>query len=78
MPCSSVGGLLGDHRLANQYTVFVSLADSPVETNACILNMLNVSFPGNIVIVRQGARKTHVATQMPYNERCLVDMIILR
>ena len=64
--------------LGNAYTVFIAKDTSALVENQCLATITGISFPGNILIVRQGSQKPETITHLPSNERTLVNLVVIR
>ena len=70
--------ILPAHPLRNEYTVIIAKNTSSAVMNDCMHTLTGMTFPGNIIVVRQGARNSENATHFASNERTLVDLVVFR
>ena len=66
------------HALSNAYTVFIGEDRSTLAENNCIHTTNDISFHGNILVVRRGSQKPDTITHLPSNERTLVNLVVFR
>ena len=64
--------------MRNEYTIFISDDASLTDDNKCLLTMAGITFPGNVIVVRQSSQKRDRITHLSSNERTLVDLVVFR